>query len=476
MSHIIGRGRYARETYPKPAKAGGGSTGCQAAVVFSPDPPCTPTTTIRSDRSADQSPITGSPVGATNLGSDTTGATTGVSGDYATVSGGDQNVASSDHATIAGGQGNKATAPFASALSGLGALALAEFALAIGGEEAIATGLGSTAIGTEVVAIGQLATAFTGGNAFGDESFAAEVGVATGNSSVAIGSGQKAGAGSFSFTIAAGGTLVTIAGDVTSFFQNGDGVAVFPTTPTVSTAATTGITVASPPVFGGVDTTFNLSAPIDGVTTAGTIADTTIGAGSVAIGGTGNQAIGGSSSIVGGQDNLTAATAASARAGGKLASATRATQDAWASGSDAATPGNIQTSQIVLSGTTPGVGAGETVELTIDPSGANAPMQLDDNKAYTFRLSIVANGLIGGVRAVRSFEVEVTASQDAGAVTVEADTTVVNQGSAAAATWSVVVTAGAAPARLVVTFSTGATTAKAVVGAQIRFTEAFLLL
>ena len=473
MSFVIGRGRYARETYPQSSKAGGGSTGCQAAVVFSPDPPCTPTTTIRSDRSANQSPITGTPVGATNLGSDTTGATTGVSGDYATVSGGDQNVASSDHTTIAGGLGNKATAPFASALSGYDALALAEFALAIGGEEAIATGLGSTAIGTEVVAIGQLATAFTGGNAFGDESFAAEVGVATGNSSVAIGSGQKAGAGSFAFTIPAGGTLVTIAGDVTQFFQNGDSVSIFVTTPGIIPSPT-GISVASPPIFGGVDTTFNLSAPIDGVTTAGDIADTTLGASSVAIGGSGNQTIGDSSSIVGGISNLTNATATASRAGGKFANTTLVTQDAWASGSDGTFPGHIQTSQLVLAGTTPGSGVGETVELTIDPFGSNSPMQLDDDKGYTFRLSIIAQGVIGGVRARQSFEVEVTCGRDAGAVTVDAANIVTQQGDPAAASWTVTVTAGVAPARLVVTFSTGATTAETVVGAQTRYTEAFL--
>ena len=460
MSYIVGRGRYARETYPKSPGAGGGATGCQSAVVFSPDPPCTPTTTIRSDRSANQSPITGSPVGATNLGSDTTGATTGVSGDYATVCGGDQNVA---------------TAPYSSSLCGIFCRALAQFALAAGGEEALALGVGSTALGTEVVAIGQLSTALTGGNAFGDESFAAEIGVASGNSSVAIGSGQEAGTGSFGFTIAAGGTLVTISGDATQFFQNGDPVAIFATSPG-PIASPTGITVASPPVFGGVDTTFDLSAPIDSVTTAGFIADTALGANSVAIGGVGNQTIGGSSSIVGGESNLTNATATASRAGGKFANTTLVTQDAWASGSDGTTPGNIQTSQLVLAGTTPGSGAGETVELTIDPSGANAPMQLDDNKGYTFRLSIIAQGVIGGVRARQSFEVEVTCGQDAGVVTVDAANIITQQGTASAASWSVAVTAGAAPARLVVTFSTGATTAKTVVSAQTRYTEAFLTL
>jgi hypothetical protein len=80
------------------------------AVVFDPNPPGSPTTNIRSNRSANQSPITGGgTVGATNLGSDTTGVTTGVSATYATIGGGDQNVTSSSYATVPGGIGNQAT-------------------------------------------------------------------------------------------------------------------------------------------------------------------------------------------------------------------------------------------------------------------------------------------------------------------------------------------------------------------------------
>lgn len=459
MSFIIGRGRYARETYPQSAKAGGGSTGCQAAVVFSPDPPCTPTTTIRSDRSAHQSPITGTPVGATNLGSDTTGATTGVSGDYATVSGGDQNVAS---------------APYASALSGLVALALAEFALAIGGEEAVAAALGAVAIGTETLSAGELAAAINGGQAFGAESFAAAVGSATGDGSVGIGDGAKAGTGPFVFTIPAGGTLVTIAGvDATTDFTNGDPVAILPITPKFA-AAPTGITVASVPVFAAGNTTFSISAPIDATTTGGEIADTNVGTQSVAIGGVGNQSLGDASSIVGGVNNLVTATASSARAGGILASPTRVSQDTWASGSDGTTPGNIQTSQLVLAGTTPGIGAGETVELRIDPFGGNEPLQLDDDKSYTFRASVIAAGDVGGSHVDQSFEVETTVRQVGGVITISASNTIVQQGDAGGASWSVVVTAGAAPTRLVYTFSTGATTSRTVVGAQCRFTEVFL--
>ena len=459
MSHIVGRGRYARETYPTSGGTGGGGTGCPPAVVFDPNPPCTPTTNIRSARSANQSAITGTPVGATNLGSDTSGTSAGVSGDYATVGGGDQNVAA----------GVAATAP-----GGFLALALADFAVALGGEDVIASQIGAAAIGTEAFAVGELSVALNGGEAFGDESFAATTGIATGESSVAIGSGQTAGSGVFSFTIPAGGTLVTIAGDATADFQDTDPVAILPVTPKV-TISPTGLTVASVPTFDGTNTTFNLSAPIDGTTTGGEIADTVLGTNSAAVGGAGNHTLGDASFIGGGTGNLTTATASSSRAGGILASPTRVTQDAWASGSDATTAGNIQTSQLVLSGRTPGTNPGESVELSIDFDNANLPLQLDNDKAYTFRLSVIATGRISGIRANQSFEVETTVSQDAGVITVSADTIVTQQGDAAAASWSVTgAAAGVGPTlRLAYTFNTGATTAVTVVAAQCRFTEVF---
>ncbi len=77
------------------------------------------------------------------------------------------------------------------------------------------------------------------------------------------------------FTIAAGGITVSIPGDVTSQFSNGDSVRITPTTPAVLPPVTGSIATA--PVFASGVTTFDLSAPIDVSTTAGTIEDASSG-------------------------------------------------------------------------------------------------------------------------------------------------------------------------------------------------------
>lgn len=74
------------------------------------------------------------------------------------------------------------------------------------------------------------------------------------------------------FTVAAGGVTVTIPGDATGLFTNGDRVIVTPTAP-AALPPVNSRTVASVPAFALGVTTFDLSAPIDGTTTAGTIDD-----------------------------------------------------------------------------------------------------------------------------------------------------------------------------------------------------------
>lgn len=64
--------------------------------------PTVPSTSIVSNRSADQSPTSPGLVGATNFGS-ASGAGVGVTADYATIIGGDDNEASETHAIAAGG-------------------------------------------------------------------------------------------------------------------------------------------------------------------------------------------------------------------------------------------------------------------------------------------------------------------------------------------------------------------------------------
>lgn len=456
MSYVIGHGRNARETYPTSPGTGGGSAACSPAVVFSPVA-CTASTNIRSARSAHQSPITSQPVGATNLGSDTTGATTGVSAAYAAVGGGDQNVVDAEYGVIPGGALSHVHGTAGVACGDEG-LATATLAVAVGGE-AVAPGTSAVAIGTSVNAYGANSAAFGGGSASADESLAF---------------GGVAGGGVFTFTIAADGTTVSITGNATDFFFDGDGVTIQPFTPAIT--ASVSKTIASAPSFDGTNTTFSIDSPIDSTTTQGFIADTNVGAQSVCLGGTDNQTLGDASSISGGLDNLTAATATASRAGGIFAQPTRVSQDAWASGSDGLTAGVTQTSRIVLAGSTPGGATGESVELTIDPSGQNLPMQLDDGKAYTFRLSVVVAGTISGTTVVRSFEVETTVYQTGSGITVSHSATIVSQGDAGGASWTVAAAAaGSGPTlRLAFTFSTGSTQARTSVAALTEFTEVLI--
>jgi hypothetical protein len=73
------------------------------------------------------------------------------------------------------------------------------------------------------------------------------------------------------FSIAAGGVTVSIPGDVTALFNNGDNVRILPLVPTTLPVVTGSI--ATVPVFAAGVTTFDLNAPIDGSTVGGAIED-----------------------------------------------------------------------------------------------------------------------------------------------------------------------------------------------------------
>lgn len=71
------------------------------------------------------------------------------------------------------------------------------------------------------------------------------------------------------FTVTAGDVTVSIPGDVTGRFSNGDSVTILPTRPDVLPVLSR--SVASVPAFAGGVTTFDLNSPIDGSTTGGAI-------------------------------------------------------------------------------------------------------------------------------------------------------------------------------------------------------------
>jgi hypothetical protein len=64
---------------------------------------------LRTVRPHHQSPIDNTKSGVVNLGSDTTNGTTGATGDYSTIGGGNQNDATNTGATVPGGTGNTAS-------------------------------------------------------------------------------------------------------------------------------------------------------------------------------------------------------------------------------------------------------------------------------------------------------------------------------------------------------------------------------
>ena len=152
------------------ADSGGGGAAL-VAVVYSPTPTVA-STSIISARSANQSPNTSGPLtGATNLGSDTSGSTTGVSADYATVLGGDQCVASAEYAAVVGGFGDVASG---------------DNSFVGGGDENTASGVDAAVVGGgSNVASGDLA--FVGG---GDENTASGTGAAVAGGSINTASGD----------------------------------------------------------------------------------------------------------------------------------------------------------------------------------------------------------------------------------------------------------------------------------------------
>ncbi len=140
------------------------------------------------------------------------------------------------------------------------------------GTTTIAWGQAAHSEGTNSVAWGQASHAEgTGTQAIGINAHAeSDTTLASAQASHAEGSGTRAGNLLRAFTIPAGGTLVTIAGDRTTEFTNGSQVAILNTTPATSLPPVL-LICASVPAFAAGNTTFNLSAAIDPYVTGGDI-------------------------------------------------------------------------------------------------------------------------------------------------------------------------------------------------------------
>jgi hypothetical protein len=229
MSRIIGRGRYAGETYPERSASGGGGSACTSNNLT----------------------ITGLYACAENDSNTASGQASFAIGTGTFASGNSSH--SQGNATQAAGSNSRA--------SGSGAWAQ--------GSDASAEGTGNTQ------AIGETSHA-EGGSTTACGRFAhseGEGGGANGRSSHTEGASCRAGRLSYGFSVAAGLVTVTIpAIDATADFPLGVAVVIAPQMPAI--LGSVARVVATPPVFAAGDTTFDLDFPVDALTTVGVICAT----------------------------------------------------------------------------------------------------------------------------------------------------------------------------------------------------------
>ena len=192
---------------------------------------------------------------------------------------------------------------------------------------------------------------------------------------------------------------------------------------------------------------------------------TASGANSLAMG-SGSTASGGFSTAIG---NGVIAAGASATAIGDRSNAIRESQFSHASGRIAAN-GDAQASWLELRGTTPGAAPGEAVELKFGEL-ADQTFQCEDGKAYLITIEAVAKDTVAGGKGVQCYMQRYALRRAAGVTTLAASGAADQFGDPASATWTLVATIGAAPDRLVLTFTTTGAQAAARCLASMKFVE-----
>jgi hypothetical protein len=429
-----------------------GGSGLPAAVIFDDAVPADKVN-IRSDRAMFQSAIDNTKVGITNLGSQPgfwNAFAVGVTADYATIGGGDDNEATDDNATVAGGAGNSATG-YASAIAG-GYLnqATEEGAFAVG-EENLASGEGSCAMGALNQATDDYATACGLDNqATGFASFCAcSNGIASGDYATTMGSGNNA-AGNYSHCVGsncdANGDFSTASGSsctaqedysraggsgcfADGFYSVAEGASC-QTTDDFANATNFGCTAG----FGG-------HAEGDTCSTTGDFAHAE-----------GRQSVGGGKR---------------SHAQGVQAVTSRESQDAMAGGAFAVA-GDAQSSGLVMRGSTPGAAPGESVILAYG-AAFDQIFTLANNTSYTMVVTAIAQGTTP--QQIQSFKQMFAIRVDGvGAPTLAALGTLEQIGDAAAVSWTLTGSVVAGP-EFRLTFNTGTTTEATRVVAKIDFVE-----
>ena len=133
-------------------------------------------------------------------------------------------------------------------------------------------------------------------------------------------------------------------------------------------------------------------------------------------------------------------------------------------------PGATQATLLTLGGRTPGGAPGETTGLTLGPANGGA-LTLEDGKGYVVVVTTIARGLIGVAKTVRSWKWSLVLRKDGGTTTIAAQGAVEQLGDAGGATWTLVATIDVGPDALLLTFTTGATTAATKITAKVEMVE-----
>lgn len=522
-------------------------------------------TNILGNRSANNAPTDLASIGIVNFGSKTAGASTGVSGAYCSLLGGDRNSLTSGYGFLGGGRNNTVTANYAvlvggnnnSILStntdstdsfigagdsnviddsihafiggGSGNTNSGSYGAIVGGENnsLAISGAAPTrsfiGAGTTNVISGQTSCAIVsgGGNSINDSGGNAEssfIGAGNLNSIISgvcsfIGAGtdnlnqcdySMLGAGS-SNTISStdavatncflgSGTLNEIGGGNNVFLGAGSGCSAsgdnvfigggtgLSVSPGTGSSEESGICSGSTNQVTSCINSFIGGGVSNAITSSvGTKESNFIG------GGAGNQVAASSwGSVVGGFVNIVSGGFDYATIGGGIRNAVTATSGTipggergscyitgsfvHASGTLSAT-GEQQYTHVVISGQTPGLTVNESVVLTPRTALGSNVFATIANRAYTVILEVTMAR--NNLSDARSFLVHALVVTDAlNAVTVVQQSILSQLGSPATALYTVNVSAGAAPSRIIVTAATGAgNTHKVIVSCTARMTE-----
>lgn len=412
---------------------------------------------IRSNRASNQSVIDNTKVGITNFGTQDgswNALAAGVTASWSSVLGGVDNEATDDNSVVSGGAGNSATG-YSSAVGG-GYLNIAS------GEGSFAAGTGNLAVGESSVALGNLnvagsltqefcfaagldgnATGFSSATLNSNGTASNDYAFATGSNGLASGTYSRAGGSnciaSGSFSVAEGSSCLASGAyshatgsgcQATDFYTNASGVSC---NATQDGAHAEGFSTTASGTGAHSQNDFTLAS------------------------GEASHAEGRSTTASGNRSH----------AQGIQSIASRESQDAMASGG-IAIPGDAQASSLVLRGTTPGAGAGESVVLRYGQA-FDQDFTLQNDRSYTIIVTAIAQGTTP--QQLQSFkQMFAVRVNNVGAGTMAALGVLEQIGDAAAVTWTLTGSVIAGP-QFRLTFNTGTTTEATRVVARVDFVE-----